>query len=97
MESQGNPASWALLACTEQPISKVLSFPDCGRNHWIPAISLEVENDACGNAQIVLVLCSLREFIEMGQQVVDLDRPQREVLRYFKIHAAADGHRKRIV
>src|SRR5258708_2829874 len=57
----------------------------------------EVEDYASCDPQTILILRAEAEFIESRQQVVHLQRAKREAMGHFDVHAAADGHGKRIV
>src|SRR5258708_30843367 len=62
-----------------------------------PQYSLEVEDYAGGDPQIILILRAEAEFIESRQQIVHLQRAKGEAIGHFDVHAATDGHGKRIV
>ena len=57
----------------------------------------EVEDYAGCDPQTILILRAEAEFIEARQQVVHLQRAKREAIGHFDVHAATDGHGKRIV
>src|SRR5713226_328965 len=57
----------------------------------------EVEDDAGGDAQIILILRSEAQFVEMSQKVFHLNWPDRKAVRKLHIHSAAHGHCKGVV
>ena len=56
-----------------------------------------MENDAGGDAQIVLILRACAQFVEMRHEVIHLHRTNCETVRDFEVHATADRHGKRII
>lgn len=56
-----------------------------------------MEYDAGGDAQVRLILRTVAEFIETRQQVIHLNRANREVVRDVNIHASAESHREGII
>src|SRR5262249_27484711 len=58
---------------------------------------LEVKYDAGRDAQVVLILCAVAEFVEAGEKIVHLDRAEREMTGDVRIDAATERHRERII
>src|SRR5258707_13914049 len=56
-----------------------------------------MKNHAGRDPQIVLISRAEAEFIESRQQIVHLQRAKGEAIGHFDVHAATDGHGKRIV
>ena len=57
---------------------------------------MKIEHHACRVAEIVLIgVCELVR--EMGQQVVDFDRPKRNDVSNGNVHAATKDHGERIL
>src|SRR5262249_18570959 len=56
-----------------------------------------MKDNAGRDAQVILILRAVTEFVEAGQEIVELHGAERETVRDADIHAAAKGHRKRIV
>jgi hypothetical protein len=66
------------------PGNRFLLFP--------PKNLFEVENDSGGNAQIVLRLrVSVGDFRQMRQQVIELQRPDRETVPHIPVNANAES------
>jgi hypothetical protein len=59
--------------------------------------TLEMKDDAGRDAQVVLILRAVAEFVEAGQEIVHLDGAEREMMRDVKVDTAAERHRERIV
>ncbi len=60
-------------------------------------VQLEVEDDTCGDAQVVLSLRTRAEFVEARQEIIDLRGTNGKAAGYLHIDAATDGHGKRII
>jgi uncharacterized membrane-anchored protein len=56
-----------------------------------------VENDASRDAQVVLILRAVAEFVETGEQVVHLNGADGKMMRDVDVDSATEGHRERIV
>ena len=54
---------------------------------------LEVEDDTCGDAQVVLSLRTRAEFVEARQEIIDLRGTNGKAAGYLHIDAATDGWR----
>jgi len=87
--------------CLLAPATEGKRWPLIGRNEPLrnPAYNqtLEVENDAGGDAQVVLILRAVAEFVEMREQIVHLDGTERQTMRDVDVQAAAESHGERIV
>src|SRR5258707_8223623 len=72
------------------PGNRYLVFP--------PEELLEMENDSGGNAQVVLCLIvTVGDFRQMRQQVVELQRPDRETVSHIPIDSGAERRGERRV
>src|SRR6266568_9410946 len=72
------------------PGNRFLVFP--------PEELLEMENDSGGNAQVVLCLVvTVGDFRQMRQQVVELQRADRETVAHVPVDANAERRRERRV
>src|SRR5580704_1949787 len=58
---------------------------------------LEMNHDTRRRAQIVLRLIVGSPFVKPRQQIIHLQRPQRESIRKPVVNASTDGHRKRVL
>jgi len=79
--------------CKGRLLLRTAPLPAPGNRYWAcppwrvfpPEELLEVENDSGGNAQVVLCLIvTVGDFRQMRQQVVELQRADRETVRTFQ-------------
>ncbi len=96
------PCSSEIYARTVQGAAllwRTAPLPAPGNRYWAcppwrvfpPEELLEVENDSGGNAQVVLCLIvTVGDFRQMRQQVVELQRADRETVPHIPVDAGAE-------